>query len=68
MKIAESGNPKSEDFRVAHERAVTRAGAPTWRLMSVRDQATAIYAELRALDAERLAQQQKMTQYARAAE
>jgi hypothetical protein len=49
----------SEDFRAAYERAVNCAGARAWRWMSVHDQATAIYAELRTLDAERVAQHHK---------
>jgi hypothetical protein len=44
----------SQDFYMAHERARSRVGDHAWSAMSQHDRATAIYKELRALDAERI--------------
>ena len=46
----------SEDFHAASERARNHVGDRVWDAMSQHDRATAIYEELRALDAERVAQ------------
>jgi hypothetical protein len=41
------------DFHTAHTRAVSRVGKEAWDLMSLHEQATMFYQELRAFDAER---------------
>jgi hypothetical protein len=46
-----------DDFRIAVERARKRIGERLWVTMSSHAQSTEIYRELRALDAERVAQQ-----------
>jgi hypothetical protein len=43
----------SADFQIAVERAQTLIGAPAWKLLSLHEQAEAIYEQLRLLDAER---------------
>jgi len=45
------------DVAIAVERARRRAGETFWRLLSMHEQTVAIYRELRALDAERVAGQ-----------
>jgi hypothetical protein len=47
----------SDDFRIAVERARKRIGERRWMTLSLHAQSTEIYAELRALDSERVAQQ-----------
>jgi hypothetical protein len=43
----------SDDFQIAAERARKRIGERIWNQLSIHDRATAIYEELRDLDAER---------------
>jgi hypothetical protein len=45
------------DFQIAHDRAVARASMRGWSNISPRDRVEAIFRELRALDAERAAEQ-----------
>jgi hypothetical protein len=47
----------SDDFQVAAGRARDRYAEQIWNAMSFREQTIAIYEELRALDAERIAGQ-----------
>ena len=44
-----------DDFHIAVERAQTLFGKSFWGLLSTHEQAAAIYREIRALDAERVA-------------
>jgi hypothetical protein len=45
----------SADFQIAAERAQTLVGAAAWKLLSLHEQAEAIYEQLRLLDAARVA-------------
>ena len=56
--IADPGLSMSEDFQIAFERARKRVGCNAWKTIRPQDRTAAIYRELRALDAERLAQVQ----------
>lgn len=50
----------SDDFRIAYERARMRVGDRAWDMMASKARADAIYAELRALDASRIAEKARL--------